>query len=86
MSITKEFLRAAEEVKLLSSSPSNEDKLKLYGLYKQANNGNCTGSRPGYFYPVEQKKWDAWNKNKGLSEADAQVQYIALVESLKSKQ
>ena len=33
-----------------------------------------------------QMKWKAWNKLRGLSKEEAEAEYIALVESLKSKE
>ena len=46
---------------------SNEQKLKFYGLYKQATEGNITSAQPYFFNVVERAKWDAWysktNKN-----------------------
>lgn len=30
-------------------------------------------------------KWDAWNKNKGMSQTEAQAKYIDYVKFLKSK-
>ena len=36
----QEFNKAAEEVKNLKQKPSDEDMLKLYGLYKQATVGD----------------------------------------------
>lgn len=30
-------------------------------------------------------KWEAWNKNKGMSKEDAQKEYVELVEKLKAK-
>ena len=34
--LEKKFMDAAERVKTLSKDPSNESKLRLYSLYKQA--------------------------------------------------
>lgn len=42
---------AAEEAKTLPDTVTNDDKLTLYGLFKQATTGDCTGSRPGMFDP-----------------------------------
>ena len=38
-----EFDKAAEEAKTLPSSVTNDDKLKLYGLFKQATTGDVQG-------------------------------------------
>lgn len=57
------------------------ERLKLYGLYKQAMEGDV-----GYIQPrptgdsdsahKEQDKWDAWATNSGLSRTAAKKQYI----------
>ena len=57
--------------------------LRLYALFKQANEGDVTGKRPGFTNPVGRAKYDAREKVTGLSSDDAKEQYIALVESLK---
>jgi len=55
------FQRAVEAMKASEQkSVSNEEKLKLYALYKQAVSGACTGSRPSVFSPVDRAKFDAW--------------------------
>lgn len=48
----KEFETAAEEVKQLSKSPSNDKLLELYGLYKQATVGDNTTCKfiPTFFF------------------------------------
>jgi diazepam-binding inhibitor (GABA receptor modulator, acyl-CoA-binding protein) len=40
--------------------PSSNQKLQLYGLYKQATKGECKGNRPGVMDPVGRAKFDAW--------------------------
>ena len=39
--------------------------------------------KPGMFDMTGKAKWEAWNKNKGLSKDDAMTKYIELVDSLK---
>ena len=34
---------------------------------------------------ADKYKWDAWTANKGLTQADAQQQYIDLVEKFKAE-
>ncbi|KAF1807118.1 acyl-CoA-binding protein [Mucor lusitanicus] len=80
-----EFNTAAEEVKNLSTKPSDNQLLELYGLFKQATVGDNTTSKPT-FDIKGRYKWDAWTKLKGTSQEDAEKQYIALVESLKAAQ
>mmetsp|Transcript_59703 Transcript_59703/g.124721 ORF Transcript_59703/g.124721 Transcript_59703/m.124721 type:complete len:91 (-) Transcript_59703:218-490(-) len=64
-------------------SMSNEDKLKLYSLYKQGSVGDVNTERPGMLDFTGKAKWDAWNSLKGKSKEDAQSEYIQFVTSLK---
>ncbi|KAG2171798.1 hypothetical protein INT43_008178 [Umbelopsis isabellina] len=80
-----EFTAAADAVQTLSTKPSDDDLLKLYGLFKQATIGDNNTSKPT-FDIRGRYKWDAWNANKGKSQEEAEKEYIALVEELKSKQ
>jgi diazepam-binding inhibitor (GABA receptor modulator, acyl-CoA-binding protein) len=77
-----EFEQAVETVKGLGTDPGNEVKLRLYGLYKQATEGDATGSRPGFTNPVGRTKYDAWAKLAGTSPEAAQEQYVAIVRDL----
>ncbi|KAI9301857.1 acyl-CoA-binding protein [Cunninghamella echinulata] len=78
------FDTAANEVKTLKKSPSNDKLLKLYALFKQATVGDNTTTRPGVFDVKGKAKWDAWDAIKGTSQEEAEKQYIALVEELKA--
>lgn len=80
-----EFERAAEEVKRLAKRPSNDELLKLYGLYKQATAGDATGERPGVLAIEARAKHDAWAKLSGLDAADAKQGYVKLVGKLKQQ-
>jgi acyl-CoA-binding protein len=55
----------------------------MYGLYKQATEGDVTGDRPGFMDRVGRSKYDAWGAIKGTSGKAAMQQYIDLVASLK---
>jgi diazepam-binding inhibitor (GABA receptor modulating acyl-CoA-binding protein) len=64
------FHAAAESVKTFKAGKSvpNDDKLKVYGLFKQATIGDVNTDRPGGFLNFEANaKWDAWNALKGKS-------------------
>ncbi|MEN8718983.1 MAG: acyl-CoA-binding protein [Oceanococcaceae bacterium] len=65
--------------------PSNEDKLMMYALYRQANDGDCSGKRPGMLDPVGRFKYDAWAKLKGMSQDDAMQKYIDRVASFEKQ-
>lgn len=79
--MSEEFEAAVARVSELAEDPGNEAKLKLYGLYKQATQGDVEGKRPGFTNPVGRAKYDAWAGFAGLSAAEAEKQYIALVDS-----
>ncbi|KAG0380976.1 Acyl-CoA-binding domain-containing protein 1 [Mortierella sp. AD032] len=77
-----EFDAAAIKVKALTVSPSNDNLLALYALFKQATVGDNNTDRPGTFDFKGKAKWDAWTEKKGLAKEEAEKQYIALVASL----
>lgn len=79
------FAQAQADVQTLSRKPGNDVLLKLYALYKQGSEGDVTGKRPGGFDFVGGAKYDAWEAQKGKSQADAQAEYVALVQDLKAK-
>jgi diazepam-binding inhibitor (GABA receptor modulating acyl-CoA-binding protein) len=76
------FLDAQERVKKLRSRPSNPELLDLYGLFKQATEGDVKGNRPGILDPKGRAKFDAWTGRKGMAGADARARYVALVDAL----
>lgn len=59
-----DFETAAIKVKTLKGSPSNDELLELYGLYKQATVGDNTSSKP-WIDLKGRAKWDAWESRKG---------------------
>ena len=71
--------------KKFTEKPSNEDLLKLYGLYKQATEGDNESERPGGFDFKAAAKYNAWMNVKGKSKEEATEQYIQLVEKLSEK-
>lgn len=77
-----EFIFATAIVKKLKQEPSNIEKADCYGLYKQATIGNVNIEKPSFFNFFELKKWEAWEKYKGLNTYDAEVKYITLVNTL----
>lgn len=82
MSLKDQFQAAKAKSETLGSKPDNNTLLKLYSLYKQGTVGDVNTERPGGFDFVGAAKWDAWDKLKGISQEDAQQQYIDFVESL----
>ena len=76
------FEAAVAAVQDIETDPGNDVKLRLYALYKQATEGDAAGSRPGIFNPVARAKFDAWAEVAGLSAADAEAEYVDLVQAL----
>ena len=72
------FEKAVNDVKLLENI-SNENKLKLYGLYKQAKFGDNTKTKPYFWNKIEIAKWNAWNKYKNVEQKQAEELYVELV-------
>ncbi|KXZ50643.1 hypothetical protein GPECTOR_15g327 [Gonium pectorale] len=82
----EDFDQAAKEAtENLPDTLSNDEKLELYALFKQANEGDCTTAQPGFFDPKGKAKWNAWNGKKGMPKEEAMTQYIAYVAALKKK-
>ncbi|HEU5144952.1 MAG TPA: acyl-CoA-binding protein [Dermatophilaceae bacterium] len=79
---SSEFEAAVAAVKGLTEDPGNDVKLRLYALYKQATEGDVTGSRPGFTNLVGRAKYDAWAKLAGTPSEDAQAQYVAIAADL----
>lgn len=79
------FKEAAELVKKLQNEPSNDEKLELYGLYKQVTVGDINTTRPGFWDMVGKAKWDAWKARDGISKEECETLYISFVKKLSSK-
>ena len=81
-SLADQFAAAKARGEKLPERPSNDQPLELYGLYKQATEGDARGSRPGLFDLVGRAKWDAWAARKGTSADEARRLYVGLVDEL----
>ena len=79
------FDAAVLAIVTLTSSPSNDEKLKIYGLYKQATVGDVNIPAPGFFDFAGGAKWNTWNEMKGRSSVQAKVEYVDLVVALIAK-
>ena len=82
MTTQEEFETAAQRAQQLPAKPANTVLLQLYGLYKQATEGDATGPRPGGFDFKAIAKHDAWQQLNGLSKDAARQQYVELVNEL----
>jgi acyl-CoA-binding protein len=76
------FEQAQKDVKTLTKRPGNDEMLFLYAHYKQASEGDVSGSRPGMLDMVGRAKYDAWAKLKGTSKDAAMQKYVDKVGAL----
>ena len=80
-----QFEQAVKDVMELPSRPDDPTLLKLYGLYKQATEGNIKGKRPGFSDFKGRAKYDAWARLRGKSPEWAMGEYVGLVDQLLGK-
>lgn len=76
------FEQAVKDVTKLVTSPTNEEKLIIYALYKQVTFGNVNTTQPYFYDIVGRSKWDAWNAQKDKSTEQAKQEYIEYVNGL----
>ncbi|KAH7370811.1 acyl CoA binding protein-like protein [Rhexocercosporidium sp. MPI-PUGE-AT-0058] len=97
-SVDRVFVHALNTVKKIpktgASRPPPGDRLRLYGLYKQAMEGDVDGvmERPVSAHGGEEEadevrkdrdKYDAWDAQRGISRTEAKRRYIeALIETM----
>ncbi|CAB9505815.1 Alkyldihydroxyacetonephosphate synthase, peroxisomal [Seminavis robusta] len=83
-SLQAQFEEASETARSkLGSNISNQDKLQLYGLFKQAKHGDADPTnRPSYLWAVERAKFDAWSSLRGTTKESAMKEYSAVVRNL----
>nr|AEJ33928.1 acyl-CoA-binding protein [Wolffia australiana]AEJ88260.1 putative acyl-CoA-binding protein [Wolffia australiana]AEJ88286.1 putative acyl-CoA-binding protein [Wolffia australiana] len=82
MALQEEFEDYAAKAKTLPATTTDETKLILYGLFKQATIGPVNTSRPGIFNQRDRYKWDAWKSFEAKSKEEAMSDYIAKVKQL----
>ena len=79
------FEQVAKIATKLSSPPNNEEKLLLYGLYKQTLIGNINIDKPSFYMLEAKAKWNAWKKQEGKTKDLAEKEYRKLVVNLCQK-
>lgn len=73
------FAGAAQAVLQLKQKPTDEEKLALYGYYKQATMGDAPSDAPSWIQVVARRKWQAWYQCRGMPSEVAKKQYIKTV-------
>jgi len=82
MDIQKVFEDAAAKSRSLPNQ-SNENLLKIYGLYKQATEGDVNIEKPTNFFDIAGiAKFNAWEELKGLTKETAMQKYVDLITEL----
>jgi len=81
MDIKAEFEKAVARSRELPEQP-NEVLLDLYGLYKQATEGDVSGDAPGLFDFAGRAKHEAWSSREGMTAEEAMQAYVDLVDRL----
>lgn len=76
------FNDAVANLDKVPEEPSNDVKLRLYALYKQATVGKCNTPKPGVFDLVNKAKWDAWSTLGDMPKEKAQDEYASIVNKL----
>ncbi|RYU76062.1 acyl-CoA-binding protein [Hymenobacter persicinus] len=92
MDLQKQFEAAVSRVDSLPGDKAAAHMTELYGLYKQATQGDHdtqgetvgddTPDKPSGDPGMSQAQWDSWSKFKGVSEDDAKRQYVSKVNEL----
>lgn len=59
-----------------------DDKLKLYSLGRQGQDGDNNTPKPGMLAIKDKVKWSAWNKLKGTNQEDAKRQFLAFAKQV----
>ncbi len=87
MDLNQQFQAAADQVNNLPGDAAAAHMTELYGLYKQATEGDVN-MKSGEVDPnaadqangpagLSQAQWDSWNQFKGVPEDEAKRRYVA---------
>lgn len=77
------FADAAAAVASIAKRLTSADKLRVYGLYKQATEGPCVSPKPRLLEGMtKHAKWTAWSELGDLDAGAAKRAYVALARSL----
>jgi acyl-CoA-binding protein len=86
MNLNEQFAAAVERVNNLPADTAPQHMTELYGLYKQATEGDVNmqagevsateADKPNGPAGLSQAQWDSWNQYKGLPEEEAKKRYV----------
>ena len=76
------FEEYADKIKNTKPNMDKEQGEQIYGLFKQANVGDCNIADPGTGDAMAKQKFDAWTAQAGKSKEDAAAEYVELAKTL----
>ena len=76
------FREAAAAVAASDREASTDEKLALYGLFKQATRGDAPAAGPGVFDVAGAARWRAWARHRGSPARDARAAYVVLAQAV----
>jgi carboxylesterase len=82
MTLSERFEDAQRRARTLPAAPPTETLLELYALYKQGQEGDVSGKRPGMLDIKGRAKYDAWSARHGMTREAAMEAYVVLVDRL----
>jgi acyl-CoA-binding protein len=87
MNLDEQFQAAVQQVNQLPAATASQHMTELYGLYKQATEGDVNmkgdevsaddATKASGPAGLSQAQWESWSKCKGMSEDEAKRQYVA---------
>ena len=83
--LKKEFSEMANRVRNKEVEFNKKQYLKLYGLYKQALDGDNSTNPPSRLKVLATEKWISWNRLKGTTSHEAMREYIEISSNKKSE-
>lgn len=83
--ITEDFIAASKHLQTIVSKLDDKVLLSFYGYYKQGTEGPCNSPTPNWYNIKGKAKWEAWNKLGNMSEIEAKLAYIKLMEYIDSE-
>jgi len=80
MGLDERFTHAVDFIRSLPPegdfTPSVEQKLSFYSLYKQSTEGPCEEPQPNWWNQVARYKWSSWKELGNMSREEAKEKYI----------
>ena len=74
--LQNKFTQVADLVKKVKTQPSDEELLKLYGLFKQITVGDINIEKPSLLSFKAKAKYNAWYNLRGKKKIDCIQEYV----------